>query len=380
MNDVLYIGVNDHHLDLFEGQYAVPKGMSYNSYVISDEKIAVMDTVDAHFTSVWLSNLKKALGGRKPDYLVVQHMEPDHSAGIMLFAKEYPEATLVATAQAFGMMKKYFGEDFASRRLVVKEKDSLTLGSRKLVFYSAPMVHWPEVMMSYEESEGILFSADAFGKFGALDENEPWIDEARRYYIGIVGKYGVQVQSILKKLSALEIREICPLHGPVLKEDLSYYLNLYQIWSSYSPEEKGVAIFYTSVYGHTEEASLALEAELKRLGCESVTLYDLARSDLAKAVADAFRYDRIVLATTTYNGDVFPFMSHFIHALTERGFQGRTVALMENGSWAPVAAKRMRALLEGCKNLSFTETVVTIHASLDENSQKAVLQLAKELL
>ena len=377
-NDIRYIGVNDHQVDLFEGQYAVPNGMSYNSYVLLDEKIAVLDTVDAHFGKQWLENLEAQLCGRTPDYLVVHHMEPDHSANIALFLETYPQATVVSSAKAFAMMGQFFGSDYADRRMVVGEGDTLNLGRHTLTFVAAPMVHWPEVLVSFDSTDKVLFSADGFGKFGALDQQEEWTDEARRYYIGIVGKYGPQVQALLKKAAALDIAIICPLHGPVLKENLSYYVNLYDIWSSYRPESEGVVIAYTSVYGNTRKAALRLEQELKALNCP-VVVYDLARDDMSKAVADAFRYDRLVLATTTYNADVFPFMKEFIHHLTERSFQNRTVAFVENGTWAPMAAKVMGKMLEGSKNLTFTQNNVKILSALNDASRAQITALAQEL-
>ena len=377
-NDIRYIGVNDHQVDLFEGQYAVPNGMSYNSYVLLDEKIAVLDTVDAHFGKQWLENLEAQLCGRTPDYLVVHHMEPDHSANIALFLETYPQATVVSSAKAFAMMGQFFGSDYADRRMVVGEGDTLNLGRHTLTFVAAPMVHWPEVLVSFDSTDKVLFSADGFGKFGALDRQEEWADEARRYYIGIVGKYGPQVQALLKKAAALDIAIICPLHGPVLKENLGYYVNLYDIWSSYRPESEGVVIAYTSVYGNTRKAALRLEQELKALNCP-VVVYDLARDDMSKAVADAFRYDRLVLATTTYNADVFPFMKEFIHHLTERSFQNRTVAFVENGTWAPMAAKVMGKLLEGSKNLTFTQNNVKILSALNDASRAQITALAQEL-
>lgn len=377
--DIQYIGVNDRTIDLFEGQYIVPNGMAYNSYVILDEKIAVMDTVDARFGGEWLENMKELLGERTPDYLIVQHMEPDHSANILNFTKAYPEAQIVSTEKAFVMMKNFFGTDFKERKIVVKEGETLTLGKHTLTFTMAPMVHWPEVMMTYESQEKILFSADAFGKFGALDVDEDWACEARRYYIGIVGKYGIQVQNVLKKAAALDIQTICPLHGPVLKENLGYYLNLYDIWSSYQTESDGVMIAYTSVYGHTKKAVLALEAALKERGCEKVVVTDLARCDMAEAVEDAFRYGKIVLATITYNGEIFPFMSDFIHRLTEHNFQNKTVGFIENGSWAPTAAKGMRAMLEKSKNLVYTDTTVRIMSAMNEENSTQIQALAEEL-
>ena len=377
-NDILYIGVNDHDIDLFEGQYDVPNGMSYNSYVILDEKVAVMDTVDQNFGDAWLSNLENALQGRTPDYLIVQHMEPDHSANIDNFLTTYPEATVVASKQAFVMMGQFFGTDYVNRRIIVGEGDTLCLGRHTLTFVTAPMVHWPEVIVTYDSADKVLFSADGFGKFGALDADEDWACEARRYYIGIVGKYGAQVQALLKKAAALDIATICPLHGPVLTENLGYYVNLYDIWSSYRPEEEGVVIAYTSVYGHTKAAVELLAAELEARG-NKVTVTDLARDDMAEAVEDAFRYDRLVLATTTYNGDIFPFMKEFIHHLTERNYQNRTVAFVENGSWAPAAAKVMTRLLEGSKNLTLCNTTVTLRSALSDTSRTQITTLAEEL-
>ena len=379
-NDIRYIGVNDHQVDLFEGQYVVPNGMAYNSYVILDEKIAVMDTVDKHFVEEWLTNLETVLEDRKPDYLVVHHMEPDHSAGIDVFLTRYPEATVVASAKAFTMMNQFFGKDYADRRVVVGEGSKLTLGSHDLTFVTAPMVHWPEVVVSYDAKDKVLFSADGFGKFGALDADEDWACEARRYYIGIVGKYGVQVQALLKKASALDIRIICPLHGPVLTENLDYYLNLYNTWSSYGVESDGVVIAYTSVYGNTKEAAVLLAKTLEAKGCPKVVLNDLARCDMAEAVEDAFRYGKLVLATTTYNGDIFPHMKEFIHHLTERNFQNRTVGFMENGSWAPVAAKVMGKMLENSKNLTFIPTTVRIFSALNDTNRAQIEALANELI
>lgn len=378
--DIKYIGVNDHDIDLFEGQYAVPAGMAYNSYVIKDEKIAVMDTVDAHFGEQWLANLRNALDGRAPDYLVVQHMEPDHSANIAAFAQAYPDATIVASAKAFTMMKNFFGTDYAERRTVVGDGDTLPLGEHTLTFVTAPMVHWPEVIVTYDSRDKVLFSADGFGKFGALDTEEDWACEARRYYFGIVGKYGAQVQALLRKASALDIAVICPLHGPVLTENLGYYLGLYNTWSSYTPESCGVLIAYTSVYGNTKTAAELLAERLRERGCEKVVLTDLARSDMAEAVEDAFRYDRLVLATTTYNAELFPFMREFISELTERGYRGRKVGLVENGSWAPMAAKVMRGMLEGCKDITFTDTTVRILSALSEESRAAIDAMADELM
>ena len=378
-NDIKYIGVNDHDIDLFEGQYIVENGMAYNSYVIIDEKIAVMDTVDKNFGDEWEKNLKAALGERNADYLIVQHMEPDHSSNITRFAELYPNAQIVASAKAFDMMKSFFGDDYADRRIVIKEGDSLTLGKHELSFVAAPMVHWPEVMVTYDAYDKVLFSADGFGKFGALDADEDWACEARRYYFGIVGKYGMQVQALLKKAAALDIKIICPLHGPVLSENLGYYIDLYNTWSSYGVESDGVVIAYTSVYGNTKEAALALADKLTEKGCAKVSVSDLARCDMAEAVEDAFRYGKIVLATTTYNGDVFPFMREFINELTERGFKNRFVGFIENGSWAPTAAKVMTKMLEGCKNLTFAETTVHIKSALNSESEKALDALADEL-
>ena len=378
--DIKYIGVNDRNIDLFEGQYVVENGMAYNSYVITDDKIAVMDTVDRHSGGQWLENLKAVLSGRKPDYLVVQHMEPDHSANIVNFLNTYPDAKIVASAKAFAMMGQFFGRDFSDCAMVVKEGDTLDLGSHILNFIAAPMVHWPEVIVTYDSTDKVLFSADGFGKFGALDADEDWTCEARRYYFGIVGKYGAQVQALLKKASALDIKTIAPLHGPVLFENLGYYLDLYNTWSSYQPESEGVMIAYTSVYGNTKKAAELLKSELEALGCKKVTISDLAREDMAEAVEDAFRYDTLVLATTTYNADIFPFMKEFINHLTERNFQKRRVGLIENGSWAPTAAKTMKKMLEGCKELEFAETTVQIKSSLSEQSREQISALAGELL
>ncbi len=377
--DIKYIGVNDHQVDLFEGQYIVPNGMAYNSYLILDEKIAVMDTVDANFADQWLENLSKALEGRKPDYLIVQHMEPDHSANIDLFLNTYPEAVVVSSAKAFVMMKNFFGTDYADRRIVVGEGDTLNLGKHVLTFVTAPMVHWPEVIVTYDAYDKVLFSADGFGKFGALDAEEDWACEARRYYIGIVGKYGAQVQALLKKAATLDISIICPLHGPVLTENLGYYINLYDIWSSYRVESEGVLIAYTSVYGNTKKAAQLLEQALIAKGCPKVAMADLARDDMAEAVEDAFRYGKLVLATTTYNGDVFPFMKEFIHHLTERNYQNRTVAFMENGSWAPVAAKVMAKMLENSKNITYAATSVKINSAVSEENLAQIDALAAEL-
>ena len=378
-NDIKYVGVNDHQVDLFEGQYVVPNGISYNSYVILDEKVAVMDTVDQHFTHQWLDNIQAVLGDRKPDYLIVQHMEPDHAANIDSFMEVYPEATIVSSYKAFTMMKNFFGTDYAERRIIVGEGDTLTLGNHTLAFVAAPMVHWPEVIVTYDVTDKVLFSADGFGKFGALDVEEDWTDEARRYLIGIVGKYGAQVQALLKKAATLDIAMICPLHGPVLKENLGYYLNLYDIWSSYKVEEDGIVVAYTSVYGHTKDAVELLVEKLKDKGAPKVVVYDLARCDMAAAVADAFRYGKLVLATTTYNADVFPYMKEYIHHLTERNFQNRTIGLIENGSWAPLAAKVMRNMLSGSKNLTFTDTTVRILSALSDDSRQQIEDLANEL-
>lgn len=377
--DIHYIGVNDHRIDLFESQYTVPNGVSYNSYVITDEKIAVMDTVDAAFTHEWLDNLETVLKGRRPDYLVIQHMEPDHSASIAVFKKNYPDTAIVATSKAFAMMCQFFGKDFTENRTVVSDGDTLPLGSHILHFVAAPMVHWPEVIVSYEETEKILFSADAFGKFGALDVKEDWADEARRYYIGIVGKYGRQVQALLKKAAALDMRIICPLHGPVLNENLGYYLNLYNTWSSYAVEADGIVVAYTSVYGNTKRAVERLISGLRANGCPSIAVYDLARCDMSAAVADAFRYGKLVLATTTYNADIFPPMRHFIEALTERNYQKRTVALIENGSWAPLAAKVMRGMLENSADITFASNTVRLLSAPDADSNKQLDALAEEL-
>ena len=378
-DDIRYVGVNDHEIDLFEGQYDVPNGMAYNSYVILDDKIAVMDTVDARFASLWLGNVQAVLAGRQPDYLVVQHMEPDHSANIVNFLNAYPNATVVASAKAFTMMGQFFGNDFADRRMVVGEKSTLELGRHTLTFVTAPMVHWPEVIVTYDSADKVLFSADGFGKFGALDVEENWACEARRYYFGIVGKYGPQVSALLKKAAALDIRTICPLHGPVLNENLGYYLNLYKTWSGYTPEEEGIVIAYSSVYGNTKKAVELLAQKLREKGCPKVSVTDLARDDMAEAVEDAFRYSKLVLATTTYNADIFPCMRTFIDHLTERNYQNRTVAFMENGSWAPQANKVMHKMLENSKNLTFAEHSVSIRSALDAKSTQAVEDLACEL-
>ena len=376
--NIKYVGVDDRDIDLFEGQYIVPNGMAYNSYVIIDEKVAVLDSVDERFAKQWLENIEEALGGKVPDYLVVQHMEPDHSGSIMHFAQKYPEAKVVSSSKAFVMMKNFFGTDFAEKQVVVNEGSKLELGSHVLSFIEAPMVHWPEVIMTYEKSEKILFSADAFGKFGALDTDEEWACEARRYYIGIVGKYGIPVQNLLKKASGLEIKTICPLHGPVLNENLGYYIDLYNTWSSYGVESDGVVIAYTSVYGNTKKAVEKLAKLLEEKG-QKVVVNDLARCDMAEAVEDAFRYGKIVFATTTYNGDIFPFMKEFINHLTERSFQKKMVGFIENGSWAPTAARVMKTMLEKCKDLSFTETSVKIMSALNNESEAALEALANEL-
>ncbi len=378
-NDIKYIGVNDHEIDLFESQYAVPNGMSYNSYAILDEKIAIMDSVEKRFTRQWLDNIQQALGKRKPDYLVVQHMEPDHSANIVSFMDLYPDAVVVSSARSFTMMKNFFGVDYADRSIVVGEGDTLTLGKHVLTFVAAPMVHWPEVIVTYDSYDKALFSADAFGKFGALDAEEDWAREARRYYIGIVGKYGVQVQTLLKKLAALDIQTICPLHGPALTENLEHYIKLYDTWSSYRAESDGIVIAYTSVYGHTKAAVEVLARRLKEKGCSNVVVNDLARCDMSEAVEDAFRYGKLVLATTTYNGDIFPFMKEFIHHLTERGFRSRTIGLMENGSWAPQAARIMGNMLSCCKDLTFTDTTVKILSALSDDGKAQIEAMADEL-
>ncbi|MFR1577718.1 MAG: FprA family A-type flavoprotein [Lachnospiraceae bacterium] len=381
-DSIRYVGVNDHQVDLFEGQYQVPNGMSYNSYVILDEKVAVMDTVDIHFGEEWMANVKAVLAGRTPDYLIVQHMEPDHSANISRFLEEYPQATVVATAKAFVMMKQFFGNDYADRRIVASEMSELSLGAHTLHFVMTPMVHWPEVMVTYESSEKVLFSADGFGKFGALDCDEPWDDEARRYYIGIVGKYGVQVQALLKKAAALDIAVICPLHGPVLTSDLSHYVNLYQLWSTYTPEKEAVVIAYASVYGNTKEAALLLADILREKGKE-VHVYDLARCDMSQAVADAFCCSSLVLASITYNADCYPCMKTFINQLVEHNYQKRTVGFIENGSWAPMAAKVMQKMLEGCKNLTMAEPVVTVRGAVTKQAKPQIKEqmsaLAAEL-
>lgn len=379
-NDILYVGVNDHDVDLFEGMYNVPNGMAYNSYVILDNKIAVMDTVDQHFGNEWLLSVEKACGGKAPDYLIVQHMEPDHSASVKLFLQKYPETTVVGNARTFCMIKNYFGENTVKNTLTVKDNETLSLGKHMLTFVFAPMVHWPEVMLTYDNTDKVLFSADAFGKFGALDVNEDWACEARRYYFGIVGKYGVQVQALLKKASALDIQTICPLHGPVLNENLGYYLDLYNIWSSYGVEKEGVVIAYTSVYGHTKAAAELLACELDKQGCEKVVLTDLARSDMAENVEDAFKYGKLVLATTTYNLEIFPFMREFITNLVERNYQNRTIAFIENGSWAPTAGKLMKAMFEKSKNITYVEPMITIVSAMTEQNRADIARLASELL
>lgn len=379
-NDIKYVGVNDHEIDLFEGQFTVPNGMAYNSYVITDEKTAVMDTVDARFTAEWLGNIESVLGGRKPDYLVVQHMEPDHSANIVNFLTAYPEATVIANSKTLTMMKNFFDYDFDGKVQLVEDGSGISLGRHELTFVFAPMVHWPEVMFTYDKADKVLFTADGFGKFGALDVDEEWDCEARRYYFGIVGKYGAQVQSVLKKAAALDINIICPLHGPVLSEDLGHYIEKYDIWSSYKPESEGVMIAYTSVYGHTKKAAERLADMLRAKGCPKVVVTDLAREDIAEAIEDAFRYGKLVLATTTYNSDIFPFMKHFIDGLTERGYRNRTIGLIENGSWAPVAAKVMRDKFASSKNITILETTVRIKSALNAESKAQLAQLADELI
>lgn len=379
-NDIKYVGVNDHEIDLFEGQFTVPNGMAYNSYVITDEKTAVMDTVDARFTAEWLGNIESVLGGRKPDYLVVQHMEPDHSANIVNFLTAYPEATVIANSKTLTMMKNFFDYDFDGKVQLVEDGSSISLGRHELTFVFAPMVHWPEVMFTYDKADKVLFTADGFGKFGALDVDEEWDCEARRYYFGIVGKYGAQVQSVLKKAAVLDINIICPLHGPVLSEDLGHYIEKYDIWSSYKPESEGVMIAYTSVYGHTKKAAERLADMLRAKGCPKVVVTDLAREDIAEAIEDAFCYGKLVLATTTYNSDIFPFMKHFIDGLTERGYRNRTIGLIENGSWAPVAAKVMRDKFASSKNITILETTVRIKSALNAESEAQLAQLADELL
>ena len=378
-NDIRYIGVNDHEIDLFEGQFDVPNGMAYNSYVILDEKVAVLDTVDRRFGEQWLGNLEAELGGKTPDYLIIQHMEPDHSSHIATFMAKYPQANVVASAGAFNMMKNVFGSDYAERKTVVTDGSSLTLGKHTLVFLTAPMVHWPEVIMTYDATDKVLFSADGFGKFGALDTEEDWACEARRYYFGIVGKFGAQVQAVLKKAAALDIQTICPLHGPVLSENLAYYLNLYNIWSSYGVESDGVVIAYTSVYGSTKQAALLLADKLREKGCPKVTVTDLAREDMHEAVEDAFRYGKLVLATTTYNGEIFPFMKQFIDNLVERKYQNRTVALIENGMWAPTAAKVMQKLLESAAGITYAATAVKLKGAVNAEVEAQLDALAEEL-
>lgn len=384
--DILYVGVNDHDVDLFEGHYIVPEGMAYNSYVIADEKICVMDSVDRHFAAEWIENIKKVLGGKTPDYLMIQHMEPDHSGSIKDFMEAFPTAQAVSSLKAFNMLKNFTGEDYADRKVVVKEGDTLELGSHVLNFVAAPMVHWPEVLMTYDSTDKVLFSADGFGKFGALDvcgetneEEQDWECEARRYYFGIVGKYGMQVQAVLKKAAKLDIQTICPLHGPILKSDLGHYIGLYDIWSSYGVETRGVVISYTSVYGNTKAAVELLASKLEEKGVPKVVVNDLARSDMAECVEDAFRYDTMVFATTTFNNDIFPFMKEFIHHLTERNFQKKNVAFVENGTWAPVATKTMKSMLEGCKNLNYAENGVRVLSALNDESKAQVEALAEEL-
>lgn len=377
--DIYYVGVNDHQIDLFEGQYVVPNGMAYNSYVVMDEKVVVFDTVDAHFKDEWLANVAEVLDGRKPDYLIIQHMEPDHSANIAAFAEAYPEVKIVANAMAFNMVKQFFGTDFADRRLVVKDGETLSSGKHTFTFVFAPMVHWPEVMVTYDSADKVLFSADGFGKFGALDVEEEWACEARRYYIGIVGKYGLMVQKLLQKASALDIQVICPLHGPVLKENLGYYLDLYNTWSSYGVETEGTVIAYTSVYGNTRKAVELLAKKLEEEGCPKVVVNDLARCDMAEAVEDAFRYGKMVLASTTYNAEVFPFMRDFLAEITERGYQNRKVAFIENGTWAPTAAKVMKAAFDKSTNITFADTTVTIKSAMTPANEEEIAALAKEM-
>ena len=378
--DIKYLGVDDHEIDLFEGMYEVPNGMAYNSYAILDEKIAIIDTVDVEFKEQWLGKVKEAIGERKPDYLIVQHMEPDHSANIISLAKKYPDVTIVASAKAFQMMKNFFGTEFVDKRIVVSDGDTLSLGSHKLTFIAAPMVHWPEVMVTYDKKDKVLFTADAFGKFGANDVEDEWVHEARRYYFGIVGKYGLFVQKLFQKLNDLEIQVICPLHGPVLSENISYYLNLYHLWSNYVPEEEGIVIAYTSVYGNTKKAVLLLEEKLKAKGCKRIIVHDLARCDITEAVADAFRFSKLVLATTTYNAEIFPFMREFISSLTERNFSNRMVAFMENGGWAPIAAKIMRERLEKCKDLTFAENTIRILSAMSKENIAQMDALVEELI
>ncbi len=378
--DIKYVGVNDHKIDLFEGQYIVPNGMAYNSYIIKDKKIAVMDSVDINFASEWLDNIKAELGEKAPDYLIIQHMEPDHSSSIAKFKETYPETTIVSSEKAFAMMQKFFGTDYAENRVIVRENDTLELGCHTLGFITAPMVHWPEVIMTYDSTDKVLFSADGFGKFGALDCEEDWACEARRYYFGIVGKFGTQVQAVLKKAANLDIKIICPLHGPVLKENLGYYLDLYNTWSSYGVESEGVVICYTSVYGNTKKAVELLAEELKALGCKKVAVNDLARCDMAEAVEDAFRYGKMVLATTTYNGGIFPFMHEFLHHLTDHGYKNRKIGIIENGSWAPTAANGIKKMLENSKDITFTDTTVTIHSAVKEDTKDQIKALAKEII
>lgn len=377
--DIYYVGVNDHQIDLFEGQYVVPNGMAYNSYVVMDEKVVVFDTVDAHFKDEWLANVAEVLDGRKPDYLIIQHMEPDHSANIAAFAEAYPEVKIVANAMAFNMVKQFFGTDFADRRLVVKDGETLSSGKHTFTFVFAPMVHWPEVMVTYDSADKVLFSADGFGKFGALDVEEEWACEARRYYIGIVGKYGLMVQKLLQKASVLDIQVICPLHGPVLNENLGYYLDLYNTWSSYGVETEGTVIAYTSVYGNTRKAVELLAKKLEEEGCPKVVVNDLARCDMAEAVEDAFRYGKMVLASTTYNAEVFPFMRDFLAEITERGYQNRKVAFIENGTWAPTAAKVMKAAFDKSANITFADTTVTIKSAMTPANEEEIAALAKEM-
>lgn len=379
-NDIIYVGVNDHKIDLFEGQYDVPNGMAYNSYIVLDEKITVFDSVDENFKDEWLGNISEVLGDKHPDYLVVQHMEPDHSANISAFAEKYPDAKIIGNAKTFKMIEQFFGVDFADRRVVVADGETLCTGKHSFTFIFAPMVHWPEVMTTYDSTDKVLFSADGFGKFGALDVEEDWACEARRYYFGIVGKYGTQVQGLLKKAAALDIEVICPLHGPVLSENLDYYLGLYNTWSSYGVESEGVVIAYTSVYGNTKKAVESLEKKLKAKGCPKVAVNDLARCDMAEAVEDAFRYGKIILATTTYNGDIFPFMREFINHLVERGFKNKTVGFIENGSWAPLATKVMKEMLGSCKNLTFTEGNVKILSAPNGQNEEEIEALAEEIL
>ena len=378
-NDIKYVGVNDHKIDLFEGQYLVPNGMAYNSYVITDQKIAIMDTVDARFGKEWFENIEKVIGSKAPDYLIIQHMEPDHSSSINLFMEKYENTVIVSSDKAFLMMKQFFGTEFSNRRIIVKEGDTLALGTHTLTFVTAPMVHWPEVIVTYDDHDKVLFSADAFGKFGANDIEEDWACEARRYYFGIVGKYGAQAARLLAKASALDINIICPLHGPVLSESLEYYLGLYNTWASYEVESEGVMIAYTSVYGNTKKAVELIEGELRAAGCPKVVVNDLARCDMAEAVEDAFRYGRVILATTTYNADLFPFMREFIHELIERGYQKRKIGIIENGSWAPMVAKKIRSMLEGSKDITFTDTTVTIRSAITEENKKELSALAREI-